>query len=229
MKIKEFFKQQSGLIIALIIMVIWLELMFFNLNLQIDYYSPITYLLILLQTHLYTGLFITAHDSMHHSLSKNKFLNDAVGFICTTLFAFNSYKTLKPKHYMHHRYVNTEQDPDYKGGNFFAWYYKFLTQYVSIKQIVFIALLFNFLLLFYKQENVILFWVIPSLLSTLQLFFFGTYLPHRGEHDPDNFHKANTLKKNHLFAFISCYFFGYHYEHHDSPGTPWWKLYSMKK
>jgi hypothetical protein len=32
-------------------------------------------------------------------------------------------------------------------------------------------------------------------------------------------------KKNHVLAFFSCYFFGYHYEHHHSPGTPWWMLW----
>jgi beta-carotene ketolase (CrtW type) len=27
---------------------------------------------------------------------------------------------------------------------------------------------------------------------------------------------------------ISCYFFGYHFEHHESPQTPWWRLYQSK-
>jgi beta-carotene ketolase (CrtW type) len=36
------------------------------------------------------------------------------------------------------------------------------------------------------------------------------------------------LNKNHLVGFFSCYFFGYHYEHHEFPGTPWWKLWRMK-
>ena len=31
-----------------------------------------------------------------------------------------------------------------------------------------------------------------------------------------------------MLAMVSCYFFGYHFEHHDSPGTPWWKLYAVK-
>jgi beta-carotene ketolase (CrtW type) len=28
---------------------------------------------------------------------------------------------------------------------------------------------------------------------------------------------------------LSCYFFGYHFEHHDSPGTPWWRLWRVKE
>jgi beta-carotene ketolase (CrtW type) len=31
-----------------------------------------------------------------------------------------------------------------------------------------------------------------------------------------------------VWAFISCYFFGYHYEHHDQPYLPWWKLAAAK-
>jgi beta-carotene ketolase (CrtW type) len=31
-----------------------------------------------------------------------------------------------------------------------------------------------------------------------------------------------------VWAFVSCYFFGYHYEHHDSPATPWWLLWRVK-
>ena len=63
----------KGLYIALIILVCWLllltySLIFYNLSWQ----NPLTYLLCLLQTHLYTGVFITAHDAMHGIICKNK-------------------------------------------------------------------------------------------------------------------------------------------------------------
>jgi len=74
----------------------------------------------------------------------------------------------------------------------------------------------------------VLFWIIPSVLATFQLFFFGTYLPHSGEHESDNRHKSSTQSKNHIWAFLSCYFFGYHYEHHEKPYVPWWQLYKEK-
>ena len=228
-KIKQFFKIQKGLIIAITIISLWINFMIISLNLSLNIFSPITYLLVILMTHLYTGLFITAHDAMHHSLCENRFINDFMGKICTTLFAFNSYKLLKPNHFKHHRYVVTIDDPDYYEGNFFSWYYKFLKQYVSLKQIILESICFNLLILIFSTQNVILFWVIPSLLSTFQLFYFGTYMPHRGTHEKDNIHKSNTLNKNHSRAFVSCYFFGYHYEHHDSPKTPWWGLYRLKK
>jgi len=44
-----------------------------------------------------------------------------------------------------------------------------------------------------------------------------------GEHV--NKHQSRSQHKNHVLAFFSCYFFGYHYEHHDAPWLPWWKLW----
>ena len=102
-------------------------------------------------------------------------------------------------------------------------YVRFIRNYLSVWQVVVMAVLFNVLKLWIPQANLLLFWVGPSLLSTLQLFYFGTYLPHKGEHD--NKHQSRSQAKNHVLAFFSCYFFGYHYEHHDSPWLPWWKLW----
>jgi beta-carotene ketolase (CrtW type) len=124
--------------------------------------------------------------------------------------------------------VATDQDPDYHAsGKFLIWYLSFIRQYVTVWQILLMAVTFNILKLFLPTENLIAFWMLPAMLSTLQLFFFGTYLPHMGE--STNKHHSNSQAKNHFWAFISCYFFGYHYEHHDSPGTPWWRLWRVKE
>ena len=82
--------------------------------------------------------------------------------------------------------------------------------------------------LIFPLENLLLFWILPGILSTFQLFYFGTYVPHKNGHEHSNKHKSKTLKKNHVLAFLSCYFFGYHFEHHDAPGVPWWRLWQMK-
>ena len=187
---------------------------------------------ILIQTHLFTGLFITAHDAMHGSVAPNHpKLNHAIGKLCTTLFLFNSYRILRPKHYKHHRHVGTAQDPDYHKGNpgFFSWYIDFLKEYITWKQLLLAAITFNLAQFVFPQLNLILYWVIPSILSTFQLFYFGTYVPHKGEHDADNVHKSRSQPLNHLKAFFSCYFFGYHYEHHDTPRTPWWRLWKERE
>jgi beta-carotene ketolase (CrtW type) len=124
--------------------------------------------------------------------------------------------------------VATEGDPDYYEGNFWVWYYHFAKQYVTLWQILLMAITYNLLKLVFPMENLIAFWIVPSILATFQLFYFGTYEPHKGEHAPENVHKARSQAKNHLWAFLTCYFFGYHYEHHDSPSTPWWLLYQKK-
>jgi len=218
----------KGILIAITIIVIWSISLFLLLQMEVSWKNPLVYLGILLQTHLYTGLFITAHDAMHGLVSSNKKVNHALGWFSAILFSYNFYWRLFPKHHEHHRYVATDKDPDYHSSdNFLVWYFSFVKQYVTIWQILLMAVTFNILKLFLPTENLIIFWMLPAVLSTLQLFYFGTYLPHKGE--SDNSHHSRSQPKNHLWAFITCYFFGYHFEHHDSPGTPWWRLWREKE
>lgn len=218
----------KGIFIALTIIGFWILSLIFLLNYQISWTDPLVYLGVLIQMHLYTGLFITSHDAMHGLVSSNKKLNKAFGWFAALLFSYNFYNKLFPKHHEHHRFVATDQDPDFHNSdNFLAWYFSFIKQYVTIWQILLMAATFNILKLFIPVENLILFWMLPAVLSTFQLFYFGTFVPHKGE--SENKHHSSTQAKNHVWAFFSCYFFGYHYEHHDSPGTPWWRLWRVKE
>lgn len=225
---RYYLKKHKGVLIATAITLSWFICLWYLLHLQVNFSSPVTYIFILIQTHLYTGLFITAHDAMHQLVSRNKRLNKVIGQLTAGLFAFNSYNRLFPKHHAHHRHVATDQDPDYHGGNFFAWYFSFLKQYITWQQVLLMAVTYNLLKLVFLMENVVLFWIIPAILATFQLFYFGTYRPHRGEHAPENKYKSTSQTKNHVWAFLSCYFFGYHYEHHEKPYVPWWQLYKEK-
>ncbi|MES2796977.1 MAG: fatty acid desaturase [Bacteroidota bacterium] len=215
----------KGLLIGLFIIVLWFSSLLYLLNFKIDFSNPILILFILVQTHLYTGLFITAHDAIHGVVvPDNKPFNYLIGFLCATLFAFNYYPKLERKHHHHHQFVVSDADPDYHTGGFWSWYFKFLKEYITIGQIVCMAITYNLLKLVFPMENLIVFWMIPAVLSTFQLFYFGTYIPHRGEHQENDIYKARSQKLNHFLAFISCYFFGYHHEHHAQPYLPWWKL-----
>jgi beta-carotene ketolase (CrtW type) len=219
----------TGLFWAFALLTLWVAQLTFMLFQPMDFLSPWTYLHILIQTHLYTGLFITSHDAIHGVVSpENPKLNHGIGWVCATLFAFNNYAVLRKKHHWHHDYVNTEQDPDVHQGNFFVWWFKFMWQYVTWQQVLAMAITYNVLKIWLPMENLIVYWEAPAILSTLQLFFFGTYLPHRGEHDPENKTQSRSQKRNHAWAFISCYFFGYHFEHHAHPYLAWWKLPDAK-
>ena len=196
-------KDNKGIYIALTILFLWfISVGFLLTSYTVNFYSPLTYFFVLLQSHLYTGIFITAHDAMHGVISPNRKINELIGRICTTIFAFNFYDNLMKKHHEHHRFVGTEKDPDYHGGNFWIWYLSFAKQYVNIWQIILMAVAYNILKLIFPMENVILFWMLPSVIATFQLFYFGTYLPHKGEHSSENIHKSNSQKKNHLWAIF---------------------------
>lgn len=218
-----------GILIGCMLILAWFLSLTLLLNWNINYKNPLVYIAIYFQTHLYTGLFITSHDAMHGTVSKDKQVNRLIGRITSILFAFNFYDSLIIKHHKHHKHVATEHDPDYhESGHFWLWYWNFIKRYITLKQLILITITLQLLRLVFPLENLLLYWVLPSILSTFQLFYFGTYIPHKDGHDNDNKHKSGTLKKNHLWAFISCYFFGYHYEHHDAPGIPWWRLWQVK-
>lgn len=220
----------KGFVIGLLIILLWfLHLQFWLLK-DILTFNVFWIFAIFIQMHLYTGLFITAHDAIHGVVViGNKKLNYIIGFFCATLFSFNYYPQLEKKHHYHHQFSVTEKDPDYYDGSFFRWYLKFILEYVTIWQILAMAITYNLLKIWLPMENLIIFWMIPAVLSTLQLFFFGTYLPHRGIHSIENIHKAKSQKLNHFLAFVTCYFFGYHHEHHNKPYLPWWQLYKARE
>ena len=221
-----------GVLIALLIILAWGAHLFYLLvYLTVDPASITFWLHLLFQTWLFTGLFITAHDAMHNTVSRHRGLNNTIGFVATQLYAGLWYPQLLKQHRLHHQHPGTGDDPDYHVGNqnFFVWWFSFMKHYLTIGQIVIMAVLFNVGLLFFNELQLIVFWIVPAVLSTFQLFYFGTYRPHRLPHEDDmQPHNARTQKRNHLWALLSCYFFGYHSEHHDSPKTPWWQLYKMK-
>nr|MBA2748547.1 fatty acid desaturase [Tatlockia sp.] len=45
-------------------------------------------------------------------------------------------------------------------------------------------------------------------------------------------HCAQTNPLPTWLSFITCYHFGYHYEHHEHPDVPWWglpKVFQMQR
>ena len=223
-------RYKAGKYIATLVISLWFAAFFFGMQIELELRSPLQWIWILLVTHLFTGLFITAHDAMHGIVAKDQpKLNKRIGQICTTLYAFFSYDMMHTNHHKHHNHTATEEDPDVHEGSFLIWYYKFLREYISIWQILFYAIAFNLLKLIYPTENLLLFWILPALLSTFQLFYFGTYKPHHKEHQHRNVYKSGSMKLDHALSFMACYFFGYHYEHHAHPYVPWWQLWKVKE
>jgi beta-carotene ketolase (CrtW type) len=221
-----------SLAIAALIIGLWAMSLtvIFSLNLQ---QVPLAGkgLLLLWQTFLYTGLFVTAHDAMHGAVFPlNRTLNDSVGALMLGLYGLFSYRELRHRHQLHHQHPASVADPDYAGEysqGFWAWYRIFMARYWSWKR--FFALMLTFHLVHHfgnvAEVNLTLGWVYPSVLSSLHLFYFGTYLPHRqpplGYADH---HRSTTIARPLLLSLLACYHFGYHHEHHEYPQVPWWQL-----
>jgi beta-carotene/zeaxanthin 4-ketolase len=218
----------TGVAIAGAVILAWLGHLAYALECVVpSWTSPWLYAHLLAQTYFFTGLFITAHDAMHGSIARSGRVNRIVGRVCSFLFAGLSYTTLTRKHRLHHEHPGTELDPDYspRRQTFLFWWALFLSRYVTLPQLVLMAAWYNLLALRYLESAIIAFWMLPALLATLQLFLFGTYLPHRPPHtEAMQPHRARSQRRNHVLALLSCYFFGYHWEHHEWPGVPWWKL-----
>lgn len=227
----------AGILVALFIIATWAMSLATSLHLdmaQLPVWSIA--LALLLQTFLYTGLFITAHDGMHGLLApRHPRVNRFLGALCVLLYALFSFARLKREHHKHHAHPGSEDDPDYHDGEhagFWPWYLHFMRTYVTWHQLLGMALAFNLMHHLFKipLANLLLFWVAPALLSTLQLFYFGTFLPHR---EPAggyrNAHRAESNDYSVFWSFLTCYHFGYHWEHHEYPYVPWWKLPAVRK
>jgi beta-carotene ketolase (CrtW type) len=192
---------------------------------------PLVLSVVLLQAWLSAGMFIVAHDCMHGSLAPGRpRLNRAVGTLCTALYACFSYRRLETNHFRHHRVPGTADDPDFHADDpkaFVRWYLRFFAGYYSHAQLALITVAaLVYMALGAKLQNIVVFWAIPALLSSLQLFLFGTWLPHRHEDAPfADRHRARSTRLGWATSLVTCFHFGgFHHEHHLHPGRPWWAL-----
>ena len=197
---------------------------------------------IALQTWLSVGLFIVAHDAMHGSLAPRRpRLARAIGRLCVALYAGFSYERLRACHRRHHEAPGTAADPDFhaqRPHSFLPWLLRFFGSYFTMRQFAWLtAVLATYLALGARPLNLALFWGLPAVLSALQLFIVGTWLPHRHRHrdgqDPTadfiDEGRARSLDVGWLPSLLACFHFGLHREHHAAPHVPWWRLPALRR
>jgi beta-carotene/zeaxanthin 4-ketolase len=234
-------KSLVGSLVASIIIIIWIGSLYLSSLIDID--NSLTSIFLVLPTILgrafiQTGLFIVAHDAIHGSvIPGNRKLNNYFGQVALALYALLPYRKLSLNHWRHHRQPGQPGDPDFHDGvhsNLFAWYPKFMKEYLDFRQrivlffgmgIIFQALHLGFHV---PTVNLALFWVLPIVLSSIQLFIFGTYFPHRAS-DTENPHCATSSNYSPILSFLTCYHFGYHWEHHEYPFLAWYDLPSVRR
>lgn len=221
-----------GLVLALAIIAGWLSAHIFTVFfLPLEGWSLLLALpLAMLLCWLSVGLFIVAHDCMHGALAPGRpRLNRAIGRLALFLYAGFSFDRLCAKHFEHHRHPGTAADPDFDADHprlFWPWYKAFFRQYFGLRELLILAgASAAYLLLGAELANLLLLWALPAILSSVQLFLFGTYLPHRIAEDPfTDRHRARSSAYGRTLSLLTCFHFGYHHEHHRSPATPWWRL-----
>ncbi len=190
--------------------------------------------LIALQCWLYTGMFIVAHDTMHGSFAPSRpKVNAVLGTGIMFIYAGFNWKKMRAAHHAHHDNSGQDGDPDFNLENphqFWPWYTKFFTQYFGWSQLLILAgFTFAYIFIFGATYlNTIVMWAIPAILSSIQLFYFGTYLTHRHADEFVDHHNARTNNYPRWLSLLTCFHFGYHHEHHLFPHEPWWRLPSRK-
>ncbi|TZG27307.1 fatty acid desaturase [Sphingomonas montanisoli] len=222
-----------GLLLASAIFAGWLALTlygFFGVDLA-THSTFVGFALVIVLCWLDVGLFIVAHDAMHGSLAPGRpHLNGLIGTTALLAYAGFSFDRLAPKHMQHHRAPGTVEDPDFHAPaptNVFRWYAAFFREYFGIREVIVLTVAVAVLTFALRVPyvNLLLFWALPAILSSLQLFWFGTFLPHahRGVPFADE-HRAHSSDYPWLVSLLTCYHFGYHHEHHRHPHLPWWRL-----
>jgi len=223
-----------GVISAVVIFSLWL--ITFVMICRVDLGSLSLWsgaLIILGRTFLHTGLFIISHDAAHGTVfTPNRRLNDWIGAVALSVYGLLPYRKFLVNHGLHHQHPASPQDPDFHDGkhsSMVEWYLNFMLRYIDKKQSL--ILFFGMTILFHGIRigfnipalNLLLFWILPLLLSSMQLFYFGTYLPHHAQIFSDR-HRAHSSNFPIPVSFLTCYHFGYHWEHHEYPHLPWFSL-----
>ena len=238
--------QLMGLVVAISIVSLWIGSLVFVFSLDVGKLLPLGIIPVMLgRTFIQTGLFIVAHDAIHGSiLPGNRRVNYWFGRLTLALYALLPYQKLADHHWQHHLQPARHGDPDFHDGirdSLGAWYVMFMQEYLDYRQKV--VLFFGMKVIFFSLylgfhvpiPNLFLFWVFPIVLSSMQLFFFGTYLPHRAADKavPPSPHlkSHNAVSSNFpiVWSFLTCYHFGYHWEHHEYPSLPWYRLPSVRE
>ncbi|KAG0219658.1 fatty acid desaturase-domain-containing protein [Mortierella sp. GBAus27b] len=162
--------------------------------------------------------FTPVHDGTHSSIAKGpykKLINNVVGYLSSIPLniPFTAYRKL---HLLHHRYTNTDKDPDVWDSRgpmlvrFFKW---FVPDYFWLKAVLGgevqganIPLSFLYygamFLMMRKMQNkgmqLFKYWILPQRAAYWLLMWLFAYVPHRSEHDhqfsaQDNVYKMTNV------------------------------------
>lgn len=226
-------QRAMGLLLAAFIAGAWLGLHFYAVFVfELTWASlPIALAMAVTLCWLSVGVFIVSHDAMHGSLAPGwPRLNERIGAALLFLYAGFAWRRMRDAHFAHHKHAGEAGDPDFDAENpahFWHWYATFFRRYFGWQSLLWVSAVVTtyWLVVGVSEVQLVLLYGLPALLSSLQLFYFGTYRPHchTGIAFPDD-HNARSDHFGTLASLASCFHFGYHLEHHRRPDVPWWAL-----
>lgn len=232
----------TGLALAIAIAGGWLALHFYAMfAFELTWQNwPLALAIAAILCWLSVGVFIVSHDAMHGSLAPHMpRVNAAIGAVLLFLYAGFGWKQMRDAHFAHHRLAGHEGDPDFDERNprhFARWYATFFRRYFGWRSVLYVHLVvaLYWLALDVPMVQIVMLYGVPALLSSLQLFYFGTFRPHRqgGEDSEIPFadrHNARSDAFPTLASLATCFHFGYHLEHHRRPDVPWWALPAARR
>jgi beta-carotene ketolase (CrtW type) len=201
---------------------------------------PFALLLAAVQCWLSVGVFIVCHDAMHGSLLPGRpRVNSAIGAVLLFLYAGFAWRKLRNAHFTHHKLAGRAGDPDFderNPANFPRWYATFFKRYFGWQSLLYVHTVVGiyWLIIGIPMAQIVVLYGVPALLSSLQLFYFGTFRPHRHLDDGKrrefaDQHNTRSDEFGTLASLASCFHFGYHLEHHRRPDVPWWALPEARK
>ncbi len=222
-----------GVAFALAVLILWTASLVWLLASDLHTWrAPALILVVVSRALVQSGLFIVGHDAMHGTLLPGQpRANDGLGQLVLTLYALLPWRRSRLNHRRHHRAPGSPQDPDFHGGSGLAgWFRRFLGAYLPWPNLLALVSAWCLLTLLGGSHwpqaafRMLVAWVLPLLLSALQLFVVGTVLPHRRAEACGNRHRAESLALPPWLSLLACYHFGYHWEHHEYPQVPWFGL-----
>ncbi|MEM9310641.1 MAG: fatty acid desaturase [Pseudomonadota bacterium] len=232
-------QRMIGLALAALVGGGWLGVHFYSMFVfKLTWESlPVALALALVQIWLSVGTFIICHDAMHGTLAPGwPRVNAWIGAPLLMLYAGFRWRRMRHAHFTHHKLAGHKGDPDFDEehpSDFLQWYWTFFKRYFGLQSLLFVHLVVGVYLFVFEIDftQIFILYGAPALLSSLQLFYFGTFRPHHQSPDKPfaDEHNARSNDFDTLVSLLTCFHFGYHLEHHRQPNVPWWALPAAKK
>lgn len=198
------------------------------------------------------ALALLAHEAIHKSISRNKYINDILGNLFSSLPIFQCLNFFKTFHMNHHAYMLTEKDPevhvrrrdpakwgmplkrwkiflrDITGIGYIDTFHAlpFITPYLKFFDVITPAIYWTIVVYVFRKFEagwIPLYWTIAFVTSYWAMFRQRALTEHIGT---DSTHKitANPVQR----FFYLPHNTWYHFEHHVNANVPCWNLPKLR-